>query len=501
MKKVSIYLITLGFTALLAGCHEDFLEENPRSDLALDNFYTTEEEAVAGVTAAYDILGSNDFYLAYLNMADFPTDIALHPNRSALDDFSWDAGNGDIRDLWQITYRGIGRANVIINRIPSGELPQDVKDRVTAEARFIRAFYYFTLIKFFGNVPLVDFEINTLDALNEVYFSSNVNTHEEVWNLILDDLRFAEQYLPIKAPQGGRVTQASAQGMLIKVFLQRAGLASHSPYASFWGVDGINAAAEWDSVYTRAQEMVANAGALGTGLFEDYQDVFDKEQKNGIEHLFSIQFENVGFEKMGSFLNNITIPDYMQGRNRYAGEVALYDLWVQEGDTANDVRFDVSLLTQFQKGDDTIQLGDPKLKFPLAGKYLVNTTPTTDRIDEADRNVNVLRYADVLLAYSEAANALDRSDRFDGINAVRERAGLAPLEGLDQEGLRQALIRERIFELCFEGHGHFDYNRHGVLTERNEQLGYTVEPFQHIYPIPITDIQLNPSVLRQNQGY
>ncbi len=500
MKKFSIYMSACLLT-LMVGCHEEFLEENPISDLSLENFYTTEEEAVAGVTAAYETLGKNDFYVPYLIMTEFPTDIAIHPNRDPINDFSWDASNGDVRDFWRETYEGIGRANVIISRIPDGGLRPEVRNRVEAEARFIRGFYYFTLIRFYGNVPLVDFEINTLDALNEVYNNSNVDTHEEVWNLILDDLRFAEQYLPINAPQGGRVTRASAKGMLVKVFLQRAGLATYSPYASFWGLEGINATAEWDSTYTRAREMVENAGALGTGLIQDYKALFEKEAKNGPEHLFSIQFENIGFERMGSFMSNITIPAYMRGRNRYAGEVALYDLWVQEGDTANDVRFDVSLITQFQRDDDTIRLGDSQLKFPLVGKYLVNTTPESNISDEADHNVNVLRYADVLLAYSEAANALDQPDRFEGINAVRARAGLAPLEGLDQEGLRQAIIRERIFELCFEGHGHFDYNRHGVLTERNERLGYTVEPFQHIYPIPISDIQLNPAVLRQNQGY
>ncbi len=483
------------------GCGKDFLEEKPRSNIRLENFYANESEAFAGVVAAYDVIGKNDYYINILRLADLPTDLARNNAFDPLNEFSWDANNGTIGEFWTASYSGIGRCNVAINRISKAAFDEGARNRLIAEARFLRAWFYFTLVKFFGNVPLIDFEINTLEALDKVFTTSNVNTHEQVWNLIFADLYFAEQYLPDTPPQPGRVTKLAPKALLVKVFLQRAGLATHNKAnAALWGVENVSPQ-EWDSAYYRAKAIIDNKAAFGVDLFADFTHNFIYSQKNGREHIFSIQKETVGFEAIGSWVNAITSPDYMQGRYQFAGELALNQLWIREGDTAKDVRYQHSLIVSYTKGRTTVKLGDSKLRYPLAGKYLIGTTAETERITHANLNIPILRYADVLLSFSEAANEMGAADRYRGINEVRNRAKLPPLAGLGQESFRQAIINERIFELCFEGHGHSDYTRHGILVERNQKAGYKVESFQHVFPIPLSDIQLYPSVLRQNTGY
>jgi hypothetical protein len=249
---------------------------------------------------------------------------------------------------------------------------------------------------------------------------------------------------------------------------------------------------EWQLAADKAQEVV-NLGVYG--LFEDYSHVFHVDHENGIEHLFSIQYDGVIPGQSTGWM------DLEFGAPADGAEPEFYEMW----DPA-DKRLATTFIVEYTDSDGITERYPEDIDIfpvPLVGKFQggVNTIPERNGVDHP-----VLRYADVLLIHSEAINEVSgpSAEAVFGINEVRERAGLALLEPgtLTQETLREAILQERSFELCFETNALYDYQRHGILEEKLTFYGWDhfFDPFEYIMPIPQREVDVNPNI-EQNPGY
>lgn len=492
MKSKKYFLILICLAVLLPAC-EDLVEEEVFDFLAPQKFYKTKQDAVAAVNAAYQAFSSGNLHRGnHRNIVDQPgqmTNIDPGSHGAYFDRFDLTPGMTQTLFFWQTSYTAIHVANVAINRIPDIDIDADLKARLVAEARFLRALLYFNLIRIYGNVPLVTNETVDLADTDK----TNVGTSAEVWQTIIDDLKFAENNLPVtyNLSDAGRATQGAAKGTLAKVYLQRSGLAQFNDDPSRWGLNaGVN---EWDLAATKAQEVI-NSGMYD--LFDDFAHVFHIDHENGIEHIFSIQYDGV---IPGQATGWIDLQ--FGGRPGDGVEPEFYEMWDD-----NDLRFETTFLDEFTNAAGvTKRYPDNPDLFPLPfiGKFQGGTTaiPQRSGVDHP-----VLRYADVLLMHSEALNEISgpSAESVFGINEVRVRAGLSPLDPsmLTQEELRDAILQERSFELAFENNALYDYQRHGILEEQISFWGWgeNYQPFKNIMPIPQREIDVNPN-LEQNPGY
>lgn len=302
-----------------------------------------------------------------------------------------------------------------------------------------------------------------------------------------EDLQFAGQFLPkesaIPATLKGTPSTGAATSLLAKVYLTRAYL----PFAE--STDFANAAATCDKVIT----------STDYALFPNFKDVFDVNKENGVEHIFSIQYDQAPNRTGGitGFLTPVQV--YPRSFGAFPAERKFYD----EFPAADVVR------KKFVFYDQGVGIGGGSYDFvsspttnPYCAKYRDDVLAQTSFNDRC--NYLIIRFADVLLMHSEALNRLNASDanKYVGINRVRARVNLPPLAGLNQSAFENAVLDERHWELCFEGKRRDDMIRMGkfvaILTAKGNP---NIKEFHRYYPVPQSEIDINPNLLPQNPGY
>lgn len=485
---VSAALCLFGTTA----CHEEFLTEKVYDSLTPLNFYKNENDIKAAVASVYNTTLTQDAWGRQIWLgAEYPGD-ASWPNfsgeawRTEMDQFTWTPGSTGFRQIWSSLYRMIDRANTVLEFAPGVTYSSDaIKNRLTGEARFLRAFSYLTLVRFFDHVPYIT-EENKSDL-----YPSNVGTDDQVWQLIIDDLQFASANLPAKYTGAdiGRATAGAAQSMLVKAYITRAG----KPW---------NKAEYWALAAQEANKVINNA-EYGYGLHEKYEDVFLIANEHAKEYVFSIELMSGGVG-LGR--------DYPTFSGIRSGNQLKLDGWssiVAEED------FVKSMATTDKRREKTFVLSYPDIR----GNGIVYTYPETIGIPHFNKFVNaddnqatgtadyatnmpIVRYSDVLLMHSEAENEANgpSAEAVKGINMVRARAGLAPLNpgNFTKESLGEAILQERSWEFCLEGHAYFDLKRRGALEKRNPS--HNVQAKHYKFPIPQSELDVNPN-LQQHDEY
>jgi hypothetical protein len=201
----------------IEGCSPD-LDVAPRDQVTTTTFYKTEADAISALNAAYAPL--QDMYGAQFSAETIltPTTVAAddgipflqgNANRVALWSYNFIPANSWTAGIWGVSYQAIQRANVVLQRVPAIAMDESLKNRILAEARFLRAFHYFNLVRFYGGVPLVTTETNTLNGLQIARSSV-----DEVYEFIISDLKIAENELPLSYPTSevGRATKGAAMG-------------------------------------------------------------------------------------------------------------------------------------------------------------------------------------------------------------------------------------------------------------------------------------------------
>ena len=485
MKKSTIFIpaVVAVFSALSLHSCKDFLDEVPDSFLTPENFYQTEADAYAATMAAYNQLKSHDLFNNHM----FPTidmitdDIDLRPGELTpdlvlLEHYKFGPADAD-RPTAQYNgcFYGIKDANVVIDRIPKMDINEEQKNIFLAEGRFLRALYYFYAVRMFGDLPKIIHETTSLENL-KMPRSPITEIYEEI---IIPDLIFAEQNLPIVPPEKGRATMGAAKSLLASVYLTMAGepLQMGIPY------------------FTLARDKAKEVMNLNYDLFDDFADVFNPIEKNGVEHIFDVQFDRKieSCESIAMWLHwprNIGLGN---GLGLYLPSESLMNSYVP-----SDKRIEVTWKTEYPRQKD-----GRIIKFPAhIWKYFDQAAYEDGQIPEASNNFPIIRYAEVLLIYAEAANEVSGPDAsaYEAINNVRDRAGLDPLSGLSYEEFRDAVYRERRHEFVAECKKWFDLVRTGRLIEVMTANGKNVEEKHKLFPIPQRELDVNENMV-QNFGY
>ncbi|WP_421826746.1 RagB/SusD family nutrient uptake outer membrane protein [Larkinella sp.] len=512
MKKL-LYISFLT-TLLLTGCSEDFLERVPESSVTSGNFYQTEaqfEQAMVGAYAAVrDAKGSiaawcmgemrsDNTHLEFNNTNRGPAYI----EREYTDFFLDDVTSTLVADKYNRCYVGIARANSIIDYLPGAGLSQQVADRLTGQARFLRALFYFDLVRYFGGVPLY---LKAVSGAGDAYLPRS--SVDEVYKVIVDDLKDAIAKLPAPAfPQTGRATQAAAKMLLADVYLTQKNFAL-------------------------AETELKGITPMGFALLPDYASVFSLSNKNSRESLFEIQYQQGNQGQNSNFLypflplaSDVSKITGITSQNRQGGgwNVPTFEMigTYEPGDKRLEASIGIAEGTGVV-GDMAIE----SLKSPVgyvkpAGKraypYIKKYLHPHSLEQNTDDNFPVYRYSDVLLGLAEALNEQNKgAEALTYLNPVRVRAGLAPSTQTSQAALRDLIAHERRVEFAFENKRWLDLVRTGkaieVMNKNGEYIkafhagesylpgtSYAVTQNRLLFPIPNREILIGK--LQQNPGY
>jgi hypothetical protein len=489
MKTTSLKNIFFSLFIALTYTSCNLLEEKPSDFITPDKFYKTGEDAIAAVNAVYDRLGSGGPYAQPLLMlteltADHVRQVdEPQLNRRQLDDYTFSAQNTEIDAVWKESYTGINRANEVIANVPGITMDATLQARVLGEAKFLRALFYFNLVRLFGDVPLLTVPTSSLQGNNVTRTAAS-----EVYAQIVKDLTEAEASLPVTygAADRGRVTKGAAQTLLVKVYVTRAYL----PFKD--GNDLTNA-------INKAKEVIA-AGTYS--LWPDYANAFSLANENGRESIFEVQFQaNLSGE--GSSLTSTLLPRATIIGSGFSNFVPTADF--AQSFEPGDRRREWGLYTTYNKGGQVVNLPFPYF-FKFLDEGVINANANTS---DANTNVPVLRYSDLLLMLAEALNELNNgptTEAYEFINQVRRRARVTPealpdLAGLDYTSFRDKILEERGRELYLEGHRWFDLKRTGKLLEvLRAKVNPNIQENQTVFPLPLREISINTQLV-QNEGY
>jgi starch-binding outer membrane protein, SusD/RagB family len=496
MKK-NLYILALAtaliFTAVTS-C-KDQLEEattNP-NELSTDTYFQNEAEALTSVNAVYGALQHTDMYKRiYFFINDLGSDELtgngpLQVTLGQLLSYGFDVTNGNINDYYRGFYRGIHRANLVLENLPKVNTKTDLSTRMEAEAKFLRAFFYFELVTAFGGVPIY----TTPFVVGDPYPSRS--TPEQVYALIEEDLTFAINNLPLRSQYAaadlGRVTKGAAQALLGKAYL----------------FQGKNSEA------VTQFKAVINSGEYA--LMNDYRDNFVE---------FNQRNEYVEFNRESLFEASF------QGQNKAVGS-SWGDDYPGVGEaTWRAIEYGVSGFQNTSPSDALVAAypdTDPRKMANFFGpgskwyngdypfnslgwehkKYSLADVGGTNDLDFNGSSINmrIIRYADVLLMAAEALNALGQDAEAAGyVNQVRNRPsvniGNLPAGQTTGTALRDAIRNERRLELALEQVRKRDLIRWGIARQ---VLGNKfVEGKHELLPIPQAEIDLNTN-LTQNPNY
>lgn len=499
MKLSHLFLLTLSL--LLLGSCKKFLDKTPLDSVNTENYWRTEEDAIAAINGAYQPLQWPKLY----NLRMWTTDIwagnSLVGAGGGTDgietqdiaNFVTATDNAAALDIWRGPAPGILRCNLVLQNVPGMTISEGIKNRTLGEAHFLRGLYYFILVRLFGDVPLITVPQTPADNLRPAR-----NSKDEVYALIVDDLAKAVQLLPAKASYTGkdigRASKGAAAGLLAKVYLTLGN-------------------------YNKTLEYCEQVLTQGYTLNADYSANFNPLTKNSGESIFEIQYlgkTSYSFwdnENQASWVSTFTGPrnsDFVAGGygwNQPTAEfVAAYE--------AGDNRKDQTILYQ---GGPAFDGKAYQSSYSMTGfnvrKFLVPKSVSPD-YDTNPADFPVLRLADVLLMQAEAMNELGQTAQAQAVattinsggplNRVRKRAGLPDVQGLSQTALRAKILHERRMELAFEGHWWFDLvriNGGQYALDFLHSIGKVNATTKHLLlPIPQKEIEANPN-LTQNTGY
>ena len=486
------YIKTLGLIAvilIITSCEDEFLDVPPAFEINSESFFNSKAEYEKALIGAYDLLAAT-----YVNVitAEIASDNALAGGESAndvpawqeIDDMTHTPVNDQLRNVWNWMYAGISRANYIFEFQDKTDF--EGKNQILAQTAFLRAYYYFELVKFFGAVPMpLDKRVNFGEESG--FQRTPVN---EVYDQIEADLRFAADNLPATQGELGRATSGAALALLGKAHLYQE---------------------EFGEAAT-VLEAVINANTYD--LFSDYSTLFLQANENSVESIFEVQYSNnqgAGFGCLQCSEGNVMVgfngirgyegPVYRSGFSFNIPTQELVDQFETGDLRLAPTILDLDLFISQQPQPDDIKFTEG---FEHTGFYNHKYIP---RQGEAFQDPNLtnltnyrsIRFSDVLLMAGEALNrgGIDDGRALTYLNRVRARAGLAPVS-VTGTGLTNAIYRERRVELAGEGHHFFDLVRTGRAADEIE--GFQVGKHE-LFPIPLIEIELGGNVWEQNPQY
>lgn len=506
MKKFSIILfISLG-TVFFNGCQKNFLSVKPEGQVTPNGYYSSPERATELVNAIYNnLLQWDESTFSWLGVASITSDNAdkgsvpgdTGVDKNLLDHWTFTATDLSCNEIWTANYRGISRANRALSILPGVAIDNKLKNRLIAEAKFLRALFYWRLVRVFGGVPLIT---KVVDPANhsEVDSAQIRATKLQVYNQIISDWTTAADSLPLKSAYAnadlGRATKGAAQGFLAKAYLYQK---------------------NWQKAYDYSADVITSGQYH---LAADYAKIFREAGFNGPGSIFEIQAVggpvNLGVQGFvvvqgvrGQFGWGFNVPSkalldsYECTDGLPPNKSPLYDSIHPQKN--RDPRLAATFIFPGETmWDGTVIISNPPNPDYNQKAYISRTMETFDGNDwESNKHVHLLRYAEVLLIHAEAANQLGKtSEALQYLNMVRSRVKMPPVTTTNQTELQLAIWHERRWELGMERDRTFDLIRQGRASAVLGPLGFQY-PKNNLFPIPQAQIDLSNGLLKQNPGY
>ncbi|GAA4444885.1 RagB/SusD family nutrient uptake outer membrane protein [Ravibacter arvi] len=470
----------------IASC--DVVNLDPISSLTESNFYKTADDmdrAVLGVYNRYQQRLPRDW-----SLFDMPTDqLYMSAYRfigglEAVKNLDFQAQNDMFSSFWQVTYNGVFRANMVLNKL---DVPTDYttgkKEQFEGEARFMRALFYFDLVRSFGGVPKVEGPLS-VDQSKAVPRASE----KEIYDLIVADLKRAVEILPLQNKIAyGRASKGAALALLGKVYVYQK---------------------DWQNALTTLDQITG----MGYDLLPEYADLWKESNEDNKETVFAMKYIS---GSNGQRLSLDFLPYFgVEGvSNSTGGEVALV-AWSLHKKFAKEDSRKAATITEYWRSPGTNNAPEWK---PFVSKFMAQTASASGL------DIPVIRYAEVILLRSEALYRLDRKEEaLTELNKVRSRAfkgiskNYVAADIADPEKFLDVLLLERELEFALENQRWFDLVRTGrfekelaqqewgynPVTQTAHQVTLTPKPFLRYFPIPQNEIdQSNQGVIKQNDGY
>ncbi|MEM5567074.1 RagB/SusD family nutrient uptake outer membrane protein [Psychroserpens sp. AS72] len=484
MKHIKYLIFAVTGLVFFSCDTEEFLNPLPDSAIVVEGFYQSDEDVLAGIIGIYDaIQGVNENtdtsyersnrgiqveYLLTEHRTDNTRGQTFEGSKADFHRYLIDATNVQSEDYYQSMYQIIFRANNILNYV--GVADESNRAKYAAEAKFLRAYAYFNLVRLFSDVPLVTSVVGPEDDAALFTRVAEAQIYEQI------ELDLLEAVETLDNSFKSRASKAAAQGLLAKVYMTQ----------------GTN--------YGAAQQLCADIINGSFSLQNNFSDVFYNELNSEI--IFAIQYATANSLESQGFSAEFTSGTRRQGRED--GLNMVEDNLIADFVTYGGNRTAVSYKT-YSDGATEVT------KFLPDGSD-INATPPTygSSPQQAGNDWIILRYADVLLMHAEAILAggseTTNSAAIDSYMEVRERAGFDPIADRPSVLTKEALLVERRVELAFENQRFFDLVRFGVADAvlspyANSQgyIDYNVR--QLLLPIPSREINLSGGLLGQNPGY
>ncbi|RYF38009.1 MAG: RagB/SusD family nutrient uptake outer membrane protein [Chitinophagaceae bacterium] len=513
MKTLKIKSLTsmLLLTAIIlgTGCTK-FLDEEDPTNLTEDTYFTLPEHAEAGIAAAYAqtrfITNGAGIFVHNISLPEMLSGLARTETgqNSDLNNIIGLSYNGDnllITQWWNGLYSVIAQTNLVLARVPEiTPMDEAAKKRILGQARFLRAWAYFYLVRMWGDVPLLTAPVNATSP--ELY--AGRTTSDSVYNQIVADLTAAEASELPWTDNTGRASLGAVKSLLSKVYLTMAGFPMNK------GVSHYQLAAD------KANEVITSNSYQ---LFSDYGDLHSLATENRGEHIFQIQYlggvaDNPIQEELLPNFKDVSSYGTEVGSNvPVPGFVASYEA----GDKRTVDRQGFYYTSYYDGGNGALK--------PLGAPYIfkhfdiiANGTSGVPGTNVSSLNLMNIRYAEVLLIYAEAQNEAGGAPSqaaWNALNQVRERADLTtPAPGtFNQDSFRKAVWRERWYELAYEYITWFDMLRlrkgYNIATKDFVDLvGYVFPDNGEVYeeknlllPLPTNEMRNNPNLRPNNFGY
>ncbi len=509
MKNFKYLFLVLGISLL--ACSD--LEEQPVGLLSAEGFFRTTGDIQTAVDGAFTHAINEKFWgrklsIALMLRSDMVNLQSTQTRRVEMNEFTTLPSNGMLTEYWLKAYQGIAGANLAIAGAENVEADDALKNPITAQAHFIRAFYYFHLVRQFGGVPYIDAPITDAEAAASI----TRTPADEVYAGIISDLEFAKEWLPNTQSSRAIPAKSAASAYLALVYLTRG---------------------DYQAAWNESTEIISNAGTYDLALEDNFQDLFNANVIDGSrEPIFALDYNN--FEAPNNAYDQIAPMTGIRGDDRNEGggwsvavpTLAVYDTW-----PAGDYRRTVSLDEEASIGGQLVQFTE----FTISGHehaanqpYIAKYTRFPGPFDRGNaratsHNMSMMRYAEVLLIAAEAAVELgDNASATQYINMVRERArrggttetgagtpvtvtaGDVPADITGTVTVNDVL-EERRYELAFEGKRWYDIARRRIGGEVFSADGLegawpSFDDNDYLLPIPGDEIERNPN-LTQNPGY
>lgn len=485
--KYNIIAIAL-LGATLSSCN-DFLNQNPQTDLSENDFYKTADDFTSAVNSAYSALQESNIYGNWYVFAEIPSDNTRNQlsgsvtSQDEFDKFYIDTQNSYVKDFWAAAYLTINRTNTVLGRIDGINIDADLAARYKLECKFIRALMYFNLVRVYGDVPLVLKEITISEAYDILR-----EPKENIYNQIISDLKEAAESLPDSYPttEDGRATKGAAKALLGEIYMT---LHKYQEAEAILG----------EIINSGRYALLENTA--GTLNIDGYKSVFSPVNHNSKEGIFEIQFLKGGYGEGSNFANNFAPENSGTNVVTVGGtggnnipEMDIYNAY-EEGDLRRDFSMSLGYYDNRKNGEW------------VESRYVCKFMDVPYQNDDASNNYPVFRYADIILMYAEALNQNGKtSEACKYLNMTRRRGfgyqttetTPVDLHTTDKAAFALMVEQERRVELAFENHRWFDLVRTGRAVEVMKSKGFSLNESNLTCPIPQKQIDVNPG-LTQNK--